>query len=53
MILTPFDTVKRLAHMSVAHNNGAHTLETIKIGSLSMAARRCSPPPRLLGAVHL
>jgi hypothetical protein len=25
MILTPFDTVKRHAHMSVAHSNGVHT----------------------------
>jgi hypothetical protein len=30
MILTPFDTVKRSAHMSVAHSSGTHMSETIK-----------------------
>jgi hypothetical protein len=48
MILTPFDTVKRSAHMSVAHSSRAHMSETIKKDGSSWhwsSSAWTAPPP--------
>jgi hypothetical protein len=48
MILTLFDTVKRSAHMSVAHSSRAHMSKTIKKDGSSWhrsSSVRTAPPP--------